>query len=138
MRVLYILCVIFSLPFLAVLGHDLYMSYNNPNLDINNPVMFSDLGWLWLQYNEEGYRWTRANVDAAIWSDIIDPLLEQRAILITIIPVAFFVGLIILFKIIQMGPWNANVRLRGRSGSGKDFSFREKAAAKGRTKYKRK
>ncbi len=139
MRDLYILAFILALPALAVLGHDVYIAYNNTNLEVADRFYLSDLGWLWVNYSPDSYDWVVRSTDAVIWNSIVDPLLQKSALYVLGAPFAAFFIITVFMKIFGLGPFEGNglsfsslsVRKKGK------FSFDDNNDKK-RSKYKRK
>ncbi len=137
MRDFYLLAFILALPALAVLGHDIYIAYNNTHLDVAERFFFSDLGWLWTEYSPATYDAAMESTDAEIWNNIIDPLLQKSAFYVAIAPFGAFLAIMLLLKIIGIGPFKESGLFRKRVGKKKGFSH-SADKDKGRTKYKRK
>lgn len=127
-----LLVLLLSLP-AGVLGHDLYLAYQDAEQSHvqfgDKPLRFSDVGWLWIQYSPDTYDWARRTVNPDTWSGLIDPVLSQTALIVTCVPVALLGALIVLLKLFRRAPL-VN-RADGISLHGGD-------KAKGRANYKRK
>ena len=142
MRDFFLLAFVLALPALAVLGHDIYLAYNNTELEITERFWLSDVGWLWVKYSPDTYNWAVENTDAVIWNGIIDPLLQQSALWVAGAPFALFLAVMLLLKIFGMGPYEGQGMLRltalARVKKTKgDYTF-SGGASKKKMKYKRK
>ena len=118
-----LLLFILALPALAVLGHDSYLAYTNTQYELAERFYLSDLGWLWKTYHIESMEWARFAFEPEIWSQFIDPILEQKALLIMGFPCQ---GLKMMLA------------RTGKKKKSKDFSFTDVTGPKKRAKYKRK
>lgn len=142
MRDLYLIAFILLIPALAVLGHDIYMAYNNTELEVTERFWLSDLGWLWVNYSPDTYNWAVDNTDAAIWNSIVDPLLQESALYVSSAPFAAFLVIIIFLKIFGIGPFEGQglmtfIQTAGIKKKKGDFSF-SGGGSKKKAKYKRK
>lgn len=142
MRDLTLPAFLLAAPPLAVLGHDIYMAYNNTGLPVAERFYLSDLGWLWTAYSPDSYQWALDNIDAMIWNGVIDPLLQQSALYVCGAPLVVFLCGLLVFRICGLGPFAGRGVLSMLSGGGsrykknKGFAF-DRGAGKGRAKYKR-
>lgn len=141
MRDLYLIAFILALPALAVLGHDVYLAYNNTQLDVTERFYLSDLGWLWVTYHPSSYHWAMDNVDPTLWHSVVDPLLQTSALYVLGAPFAAFVVIVTILKIFGIGPFEGNglnmTMFNAKYKKKKDFSFGAGDKHK-KTKYKRK
>lgn len=55
MRGITFILFLLLLPVMGALGHDAYLSYKDQ--DFSKPMMFSDFGYLWSNYEPETFRW---------------------------------------------------------------------------------
>lgn len=110
MRVLVVLCFLFTLPLLAAIGHDVYYAYQSPQgLSLEQPFQFSDLGWLWITYAGDSYHSVRPMVDPETWKKFIGPVLEQKSIVVAAVPALICYALLVIFKFFM--PFIARLRL---------------------------
>lgn len=96
MRALMILCFILFLPFLGALGHDVHYTYKDGAYD--QPVKFTELGWLWSTYAPESLDSARTAIEPATWTDTIVPVLKTRSVIATAVPFLGVLGLIMVLK----------------------------------------
>ena len=138
-----LLLFILALPALAVLGHDSYLAYTNTQYELAERFYLSDLGWLWKTYHIESMEWARFAFEPEVWSQFIDPILEQKALLIMGFPFLVAVFSFITMKILGVGPYEGQglkmmLARTGKKKKSKDFSFTDVTGPKKRAKYKRK
>lgn len=136
MRGLSVVCFLVALPFLAVLGHDVYVTYQDQ--DLTREMMFSNLGYLWTSYGPESYKWAQDNIDKATWDSILVPVLKVRSVLATGVPAALFYALLGILKLLNLPPFSDGTRRFGHGPKKAGFSFKSTDPEKGRFKYKRK
>ncbi len=139
MRDHYLLAFVLALPALGVLGHDVYLAYNNTLLPLEERFYLSDVGWLWKEYSPDTYQWALDNTDPVMWTAFIDPVLQGSAFYVFGAPFAIFVVVMLFMKIFGLGPFEGHgmhVPMGASSRKGKGFAFG--GGGKGRTKYKRK
>jgi hypothetical protein len=131
MRVLMVLCFLFTLPLLAAIGHDVYYAYQQNPAAIIQAFQFSDLGWLWLTYAGDSYHSVRDMIDPGLWKKFIGPVLEQKSIVVAAVPALICYVLFFTFKIFK--PFLARLRLmprrRLRPEPGNDAAVRKRARA---------
>ncbi len=136
---------ILLLPFLAVLGHDVYYNYFSDDdkikkverLQIDTEAFeISDLGWIWNNYSPNTMEMSRDNIDPAIWKEKIDPTLQYPAIMIAIIP--FGIGLIFCLIARVLGVWPFADKMSSFSRKGKDGDAVYNHAKSKAIKYSRK
>lgn len=139
MRNYSLLLFILALPALAALGHDIWLAYNNTAYDIAERFYLSDLGWVWKEYSPESMEWAKFAFEPTTWQTYIDPVLEQKTVLIGAVPLIIALITIIVFKIFGYGAFEGQGLFtpRIRKSKNTDFSF-EGEQKKARTKYKRK
>lgn len=103
---------ILLIPFLAGLGHDLYLNYFSDKQKIEqvkrlqiDPEKFlaSDLGWIWENYFPASMETARGMVEPEIWQLQVDPILQMPTIIVGIIP--FFIGCVFLLLAFVLGVW---------------------------------
>lgn len=100
MRPLIMIAVLLSLIPLTVLGHDLYMAYGQDDeIDLGKPFHLSYVGWLWETYAPDSFRSFRANIDPETWAKWIRPVMEQSALLVSVIPPAILFATALLVKL---------------------------------------
>lgn len=104
--------IILLLPFLAGLGHDVYINYFSDNEKIKeikrlqvDPEAFlpSDLGWVWGEYHPASMNMMRDMIEPEVWKEKLDPLLQKPTILVAIVP--FAVGVVFLLLTFILGVW---------------------------------
>lgn len=104
MRALIIFGILLSLLPLAALGHDLYMAYGKDGeIDLSQPFQLSYVGWLWQTYSPDTFRITRSNFEPETWARWIRPILEQSALIITLIPPSIIFAIVLVLKIVRSG-----------------------------------
>lgn len=96
MRALQILCFILAIPFLAALGHDAYITYQDQNYD--QPMKFSQVGWLLQTYAPDSLGITKDSVEPTTWDTVITPVLKMRTVILTGVPFLGTLALILLLK----------------------------------------
>lgn len=138
MRALSLLLFILVLPFLAALGHDLYISYGENQDYMNNiatkEMMFSDVGYLWTTYEPDSYNWVRGDLDEESWKTFVAPFLEQTTVIVTLIPPAILMVIMLLIKF-----WDNLAVLVKTGGKKKSFKYNDGSNKKAaRFNYKRK
>lgn len=119
---------ILFLPFLAALGHDLYLNYYADeekreqlqalNIDPEE-FMISDAGWVWQEYSEPTMDSAREAIAPETWKHNIDPILQLPTIVVAIIP--FFFGAVFLLITFILGIWPFTRHGTSRKKSDKDF-----------------
>lgn len=124
-----VIVLILAVPALAALGHDLWMMTDpaKRGWDITRPFELSDLGWLWVTYAPDSFRFFHEFLPDWMWKGLVDPVLRSSSVFVLlVIPVIGFVVFVI----------------KGFTGREKfvSFSFRDPDADhdSGRIKYKRK
>lgn len=126
------LLFIFFLPFLATVGHDVYINYLSTdekvrevkNMQIDpKEFMMSDAGWTWQRYSPGTMQLARDSVDQEDWKEKIDPVLEQPTLFVTLVPFATILVLTVLFMFIKLITFSA-------------MSFTPKARMRKHTVYK--
>ena len=135
-----VIIFILAMPALAVLGHDIYLAYNQTDIQSAERFFFSDLGWLWTEYSPETYNWVINNADAIVWNGFIDPLLDETAFFICIAPLSAFLFILIFMKIFGIGAYEGQGLFRSSGSKMKkgDFSFDKGKQVASKAKYKRK
>ena len=83
MRILFLL-IFLGLPFFAALGHDVHlMKEKTGSYEFNKEeFVFSDLGWIWVKYDESSYNRKRKQWPDEWWEKYLDPLLSQDAVVV--------------------------------------------------------
>ena len=138
MRGVYLICILLALPFLAAIGHDIYLAVNVEELTVKEPTL-SDLGWLWVNYHPPSYNWALANTDPQVWQNYVAPLLRQTAVVVTGVPAATLYAVLFVLRLFAFWPFTDATPVfgkRARLQKGKG-AFGRKTPA-GRMKYKRK
>lgn len=135
MKFVYFIGFILVLLPVLVLGHDLYLAlYIDGEIDISQPVKFSDLGWLWVTYGPETYDWAKSAMANEDWDAYMSPVLRQNALLATGIPAAIFLAAFGFFKLLGLRKLIGG-KAKNKSKSG--YTFGEEKS-KGAYQYKRK
>ncbi|PJB70281.1 MAG: hypothetical protein CO093_08420 [Alphaproteobacteria bacterium CG_4_9_14_3_um_filter_47_13] len=139
-----LICFILSLPAFSVLGYDIYMAYNNTELQGTDRFWLTDLGWLWINYMPSSYDWAVDNLDPLVWNGFVDPLLQQSAFYVALVFPAVFIIIYGLMKLLGLGSFKGQgfslpqfgrkPKVTKKKG---DFGF-SGAKDKKHTKYKRK
>ena len=118
MRPFVLLCFLLALLPLGILAHDLYLAYQEAERSRvefgSKPINFSDIGWLWVQYSPDTYDWARRSVDADIWKNIVDPLSQQTALILAVVPVTLLASILTLVRVLKDMPIMVQVRSGGR------------------------
>ncbi|MCB9988042.1 MAG: hypothetical protein H6868_01765 [Rhodospirillales bacterium] len=133
-----LICFLLALPFLAVLGHDVYIAYGRAEEDymmILETFQWSDLGWLWVQYAPDSYDWVKASLNPAVWEGVVGPLLEQTAALVFAVPALVVYVYLIVAKLVGLWPYNGDAALARKSKG--NYAFDRTDKPKGSFKYKR-
>lgn len=139
------LLVILLIPFLAGLGHDLYLNYFSSNEKIRevkalriDPEKFlvSDLGWIWNNYSPDTMQTARDMVEPSTWQSKVDPVLQLPTMVVGLIPWA--ITAIYLFFAWIFGIWPCSGRLISFSTKRKNDDFAVyKHAKTNAVKYKK-
>lgn len=146
MRGSLLLLILVTLPFLAALGHDVYLfATHGGSVEIlqesiqttlDNPgepgvkSLFASLGYVWTHYEPESYKWFAENSDEQTWA-ILNLILAQKAVVVGAVFAGFFYLLFFILKIAGGGDkgvvYSSPSRGSGRANKGG-----------GKFKYKRK
>lgn len=135
MRGFGILIFILLLPAFGALGHDIYVTYKDQ--DFTKTMMFSDVGYLWTNYEPDTYEWTKKNVEPATWDNIITPFLEQTSVIVAAIPALLLMSILLILRLLHLPPFADTVKVKKGHKKG-DFSFGSGENKKGKMSYKRK
>lgn len=144
MRLLVLLCFFLGLLPAAVLAHDLYLAYQEAeqaHVQFGaKPINFTDVGWLWVQYNPESYDWVRSTIDPQVWKGMVDPILQQTALIVTTIPFLVFLAVLVLFRLFKDMPFIVRMRTAGRqkTARGGGIAIQGLEKQKKKINYKRK
>ncbi len=143
MRALVLLCFLLALLPLAVLGHDLYLAYQEAEQARvqfgNKPVNFTDVGFLWVQYSPDTYDWARRSVSLQTWKGMIDPMLQQTALIVTAVPVSILAVVLIVLRLLKDIPFMVRLRSPGRQKKVKGgIAIQGMEKSKKKMTYKRK
>ncbi|MBI2233713.1 MAG: hypothetical protein HYU57_01680 [Micavibrio aeruginosavorus] len=137
MRGVTILCLLLAMPFLAALGHDIYITYQDQ--DFAQPLKLSALGYLWVHYGPESYKWAESNIDKGTWELIQTWLLEQKTVLVTAVPALVIYALFLILKLFHLPPFSDGASFfPEKKQKGSDFTFSDGQEQKKTLKYKRK
>lgn len=148
--------VILMLPFLAAVGHDVYLNYfsNVPpgsdfsefdvedikvdikNLDIKSgSFKTSELGWVWQHYSPNSLRSVNLLIDETVWDTLIDPLLKMKTIIVGLLPALFGLFILALFYGSRLPMWVKTKSAQKRAhidyavynhAKGKKFQYKRK------------
>ena len=98
------------IPFLAALGHDLYINYyvdkdnlrslKNLRPEVEN-YMISDLGWVWTEYAPNNMQAFRDIFADSTWQNIINPVLQMPTMVVAVIPFLIVAAIGIILYIFQ-------------------------------------
>lgn len=135
MRGLSILCFLLILPILGALGHDIYVTYQDQ--DFSKTMMFSDVGYLWTNYEPDTYKWAQKNVDQGTWDHVLTPILEQTSVVVAAVPALVTFSILILLRIFNLPPFRSDVSVKPGHRKGR-FGFGSGDKGTGKMKYKRK
>ena len=135
---------ILFIPFLAAVGHDIYMNYfSTPEkikqverlqIDIDGYVM-SDTGWIWHEYSKDTINAVRDAVPTEIWDSYINPILELPTMLVCGIPLVLAILFLVISFALGVGPFAHRGKMRKQKPD--DFAVYRKAEEK-RVKFNRK
>ena len=131
MRFLGFLCILFTIPLLAVIGHDIYYAYNHQGLSFGHgarPVQFSDAGWLWLHYAGDSFHAARTQIRPSLWKKFVGPVLEHKSVIVAAVPAFVCYILYTLLRLLKTA--------RRPRGTGRNFDYDGPKARK--IKYGRK
>lgn len=103
MRGIAVLCFLLVLPILAVLGHDIYVTYQDQ--DFTKRMMFSDVGYLWTNYDPDTYEWAKKNVDQDTWDNLLTPFLEMTSVIVAAIPALVIFSLLLILRFFKLPPF---------------------------------
>lgn len=139
MRGFAILGFLLALPAFAAIGHDIYLAYNNTNMEGVDRFYFSALGWILTEYSPETYDFLYDGSDEETWNNFIDPLLKQKAVVVGAAPFAIFALIVGSMRILGLGPYEGQgLKITGSKKRKKGkYSFSSEEAHK-KVKYKRK
>ena len=104
MRGVSLLCFLFILPALLVLGHDLYLAFGEEGTFL--PVKLSDAGWLWTTYAPDLYDRARESLDPGFWTRWVEPILRQKALAVAAVPALCLYALLFALKLFGRGPFS--------------------------------
>ncbi len=130
------------LPFLAAIGHDLYVNYyldedklrdlKNLRPEFDN-FLISDLGWVWNEYAPNGLEVFKDSFSIEAWEGYILPVLSMPTMVVTLIPFTIAAIIAIILKLIHS---EISFKLtKNHKGNDKTVYKNSKSSA---TKYKRK
>ncbi len=118
MRMLVLLCFLLALLPLAALSHDLYLAYQEAekaHIEFGDkPISFSDIGFIWVQYSPDTYDWARRNMAPQTWKNMVDPVLQQTALIVTAIPGSVLAVILVIFRLLKDVPFMVRLRTSGR------------------------
>jgi hypothetical protein len=137
MRGIVVLCFLLVLPIFAVLGHDIYVTYQDQ--DFTKPMMFSDVGYLWTNYEPDTYEWARKNIDPGTWEHVVTPFLEQTSVIMAAVPALVVFTLLLILRLFKLPPFAPEVKVKkGHKKSDFSFGSGDRGKGKERISYKRK
>lgn len=125
---------ILALPVLAALGHDIYVTYQDQ--DLNKAMMFSNVGWLWTHYHAESFDTVRKSMSPENWHRLNVYVLEQKTILIAAVPFIIAAVILAVLRVLNLPPFQDAGSMGKFKKNG--FSFGSGDKKQGRFKYKRK
>jgi len=91
------LLILVTLPFLAALGHDLWLFYENQH----KGFLMSEVGFLWKRYDPESFKTAREILSAKEWNTLNSYILDQKTIILTGIFAIFFYVILIGGKLLS-------------------------------------
>ena len=103
MRKTLLLVLVYFIPAIFVLLHDLYIAYVNTLVNETTRFHFSDLGWMWVNYAPASYDWVLEHTDDMIWNHIIDPVLGTETFYLSIIPGTLYGLTAITVRVLGLG-----------------------------------
>jgi len=116
--------IILLLPFLLVIGHDVYANFfsdamkqkklENLRMDPNS-FQFSDAGYLWVTYFPDSYINARRSMSGLNWETYIDPILETPSAIVAILPAAFIYTLLMAAWVLGLWPFNKRASNHGQN-----------------------
>lgn len=107
-------CFLLLIPFLAVMGHDIYANFLASEEDISrleslnlDPKSYhaSELGYLLVTYTPGLYENIQSLSDIKIWFTWIDPLLRLYSFVVALIPFVLFVTWLLIARITDLWPF---------------------------------
>jgi hypothetical protein len=143
-KIMRILLFLLLLPFLAAVGHDVYINFFSDDekirqvkrLDIDpEDFLISDLGWVMQEHAPGTYMTMRDMVGDESWREFVDPVLAMPTMVVAAIPflvaavLAVLIYLVTNRAIFQVGGW--------KRSKNADFSV-YKHAKSNSMKFKRK
>jgi len=137
MRGIVVLCFLLVLPIFAALGHDIYVTYQEQ--DFTQRMKFSNVRYLWSNYEHDTYEWAEKNIEPETWSNLVAPVLDQKSVIIAGVPALVIFSLLLILRLFQLPPFAPEVKVKKGHKKG-DFGFGSGDRGKGKTKmsYKRK
>lgn len=137
MRGIVVLCFLLVLPIFAVLGHDIYVTYQEQ--DFTQRMKFSNVRYLWSNYERDTYEWAEKNIEPETWSNLVAPVLDQKSVIVAGVPALVIFSLLLVLRLFQLPPFAPEVKVKKGHKKG-DFGFGSGDRGKGKTKisYKRK
>ena len=92
-----ILLVVVTVPFVAAIGHDLWLYYENPD----NGFLMSEIGFIWKRYSPESFKITRDILNAEEWNILNRYILDQKTIVLTGVFAVFLYVMLIGNKLLS-------------------------------------
>ena len=128
---------LFSLPFLAAVGHDLYLAYGNEDImAIEEPPKFTDITWMLVTYMPDTYDWIQQSTSEHTRDVLVVPLLRLKTIVAGAIPLATLIIFLCVTKLLGLWPYTDR-KLIGRKDKS-DFTFKGLTKEGKKVRYKRK
>ncbi|MEM6810848.1 MAG: hypothetical protein AAF549_00090 [Pseudomonadota bacterium] len=96
--------VLLFIPFLASVGHDIYLNYLASDEQRRDFKSFqvrmqdfkaSDLGWVWREYSPNSFNGMRDSMNIDTWQTYVDPVLRNPTMLVAATP--FVLGAVLSF-----------------------------------------
>jgi hypothetical protein len=137
-------CFLLLIPFLAAIGHDLYVAYySDPEkvaklemLDIDpQAYQVSDAGYLLLHYAPGFYEDARTTIGEASWMKYVDPVLKQYTFVVALIPAVLFYFYLLVAFVIGLPPFSGSRFVKKAADYTEPYERRNTETA---FKYKRK
>ena len=132
------------IPFLAGIGHDVYLNYFSDDEKIKtvkrlqiDPEAFlpSDLGWIWEEYHISSMDLARTMVEPEIWKEQVDPILQLPTMVVGAVPLALGIVFLLISFILGVWPFSRYGKLRKQKDD--DFAV-YKSAKESSYKYNKK
>ena len=135
-----------SIPFIAALGHDLYINYYLDEEKLRDLKMLkpniqdfriTDLGWVWNEYLPTSMEVLKDSFATETWVNYIDPILQAPTMIVAIVP--FLIALVIagIIHVVNGDNPLSLLKMKFSKNKSKNFSVYKGEKEKS-TKYSRK